>query len=261
MNNFGFKELYDVSLKTTYPIELEGRKIEAGETIAVFDKIQLATLIEKTTTYSAKGGYDNSSLIWWEETQEIAIRLTQGIFSKQLFALMSNAALIKNTEAIPIMINVREKQETDERGVAPTNKPIAEPIFVYSEKTGEKIACTATIGTQWITTQHPYQDIVIDYWYKYFGPSTTMVVGRPLTSGYLSLSGKTRVKDEITGQVKTGIINIPKLKLMSDLSMRLGDNATPIVGTLDAVAIPVGNRGNKKVMEILFLEEDIDSDM
>ena len=31
--------------------------------------------------------------------------------------------------------------------------------------------------------------------------------------------------------------------------------------TMDAVAIPVGNRGNKKVMEILFLEEDIDSDM
>jgi hypothetical protein len=30
---------------------------------------------------------------------------------------------------------------------------------------------------------------------------------------------------------------------------------------MDAVAIPVGNRGNKKVMEILFLEEDIDSDM
>jgi hypothetical protein len=57
-----------------------------------------------------------------------------------------------------------------------------------------------------------------------------MVVGRPLTNGYLSLSGKTRVKDEITGQVTTGIINIPKLKLMSDLSMRLGDNATPIMG-------------------------------
>jgi hypothetical protein len=30
---------------------------------------------------------------------------------------------------------------------------------------------------------------------------------------------------------------------------------------MDAVAIPVGNRGSKKVMEILFLEEDIDSDM
>jgi hypothetical protein len=107
----------------------------------------------------------------------------------------------------------------------------------------------------------PYQTVIVDYWYEYINKFSTMVIGRPLTSGYLSLSGKTRVKDEITGQVKTGIINIPKLKLMSDLSMRLGADATPIVGTMDAVAIPVGNRGDKKIMEILFLEEDIDSDM
>ena len=98
MNNFGFKELYDVSLKTTYPIELEGRKIEAGETIAVFDKIQLATFAEKSDTRSANGGYDNRSLIWWEETKEIALRFTQGVFSKKLFALMSNSALIKNVD-------------------------------------------------------------------------------------------------------------------------------------------------------------------
>ena len=42
MNDFGFKELYDVSLKTTYPIEVGERKLESGETIAVFDKLQLA---------------------------------------------------------------------------------------------------------------------------------------------------------------------------------------------------------------------------
>jgi hypothetical protein len=42
MNDFGIKELYDVSLKTTFPIEMGGRIIEEKETIAVFDKIQLA---------------------------------------------------------------------------------------------------------------------------------------------------------------------------------------------------------------------------
>ena len=35
----GFKELYQVSLKTTYPIEMGSRSIEAGETVALFDKI------------------------------------------------------------------------------------------------------------------------------------------------------------------------------------------------------------------------------
>jgi hypothetical protein len=38
-NEIGFKELYEVSLKATYPIEVGGEIIEAGETIAFFDRI------------------------------------------------------------------------------------------------------------------------------------------------------------------------------------------------------------------------------
>ena len=74
-------------------------------------------------------------------------------------------------------------------------------------------------------------------------------------------SKKTRVKDDITGQTHTGIIYIPRLKLVSDLSMRLGENAQPIVGRLDATAIPTGDRKNTEVMKIIFLDDDIDSDM
>jgi hypothetical protein len=87
------------------------------------------------------------------------------------------------------------------------------------------------------------------------------MVGREFTNGYLSLEGKMRVKDDITGHIKTGIIKIPKLKLMSDLSIKLGKDASPTVGRLNAVAVPDGQRGNKKVMEIIFLNDDIDSDM
>jgi len=43
--------------------------------------------------------------------------------------------------------------------------------------------------------------------------------------------------------------------------MKLGRNATPVMGTLDAVACPVGTKGNTTVMEMLFLNDDIDSDM
>jgi hypothetical protein len=41
-NELGFKELYSVLLKATYPIEVGGNIIEPGETIASFDKIQIA---------------------------------------------------------------------------------------------------------------------------------------------------------------------------------------------------------------------------
>jgi hypothetical protein len=102
---------------------------------------------------------------------------------------------------------------------------------------------------------------VIDYQYEYYNGYTIMTIGRPLTNGFLSLTGKMRVKDDTTGKVVTGIIKIPKLRLMSDLSMRVGSDAIPQVGRLDAVAVPEGARGQSKVMEIIFLNDDIDADM
>ena len=95
-NNLGFKELYEVALKTTYPIEMGDRKIEVGETIAIFNKVQIANFEEKKNFISANGGYDNRAHIWWEETKEIRVTLAQGVFSKEHLSLMTNAKLIKD---------------------------------------------------------------------------------------------------------------------------------------------------------------------
>lgn len=107
----------------------------------------------------------------------------------------------------------------------------------------------------------PGTEIIVDYEYDYSGKTEIMTVGKRLVSGFLSLEGRTRVKDDITGHTRTGILKIPKLKLVSDLSMRLGNSADPVVANFSAVGHPVGERGNTKVMEFFFLEDDIDSDM
>jgi len=39
MDEFGLKELYEVTIRTTYPIEVSGRTLASGEVIAAFDKI------------------------------------------------------------------------------------------------------------------------------------------------------------------------------------------------------------------------------
>jgi len=114
---------------------MEGRIIEPGETIAVFDKIQIATFTEDKTLASAKGGYDNRGLVWWEETQDVKLRLSQGIFSKSMLALMSNAALIKSSDSEPVLINSRERIETNESGVATIKHTPAAPVFVYEAAT------------------------------------------------------------------------------------------------------------------------------
>lgn len=260
MENIGFKELYDVSLKATYPIEMGDRRIEVGETIAVFDRIQIANFDEKKNFISANGGYDNRARVWWEETKEIRVTLAQGVFSTTQMALMTNAKLLVNEGESIVTVHRRESLETNENGEGITKFSLQEPIFVYDKETGDKIT-EFTWQDNIIKTNQVYKEIVVDYNYNYDNKYSILSFGHGLTNGYLELEGKTRVKDDITGQVTTGIIKIPKLKLMSDLSMRLGQDAVPVVGRLDAIAVPTGERGHKKIMELIFLNDDIDSDM
>ena len=259
-NELNFKELYEVSLKSTLPIEVSGKKIEAGETIASFDRIQIANFQEIKNTASANGGWDNRAHIFWETTKEVKINFTQGVFSKIQLALMTNAQLIKNEGEQFIPINKREEFESDEHGKIVIGRTLREPVFVYDKATGKKITGW-TSTTDSILLNEAYKSVIVDYWYDYDNGCQIMTVGRPLTQGYLSLIGKMRVKDDITGKVKTGIIKIPKLRLMSDLSIRVGSDTTPQVGRLDAIAVPEGARNQSKVMEIIFLNDDIDADM
>ena len=58
-NQFSLKELYDVRIKTTYPIEINGKQLEIGETIAMFDRIKIANFEEIKSFIAARGGYLN----------------------------------------------------------------------------------------------------------------------------------------------------------------------------------------------------------
>ena len=88
-----------------------------------------------------------------------------------------------------------------------------------------------------------------------------MSVGQRLIEGFLLLEGKTRVKDDITGKTRTAILRIPRLKLVSDLSMRLGREAGPMIANFSAVGYPQTAGRNSEIMEMLFLNDDIDTEV
>lgn len=257
-NLMGMKELYDVVLKATYPIELGSHTIQEGEVLARFDNIMLADFNEIKKRIAACGGYDNRGLVWWEETEQVTFNFSQGIFSKTQMALVANAKLLKN-EGGGVVISKREVKSTDENGnfdllYAPVDK-----IFVYNKRTGEKV--DYIINEDSSIHVDGVNEVIVDYDYKYDNDITYMIIGQNLISGFLTLEGKTRLKDDTTGHVITGIIKIPKVKLMSDLSIRLGKNATPTVAHFSVLGLPTGSKGTKKVMEFIYLEDDIDADI
>ena len=260
-NEFGLKELYDLTLKATYPIEVEGRKFEAGEVIARFDKIQIANFREIASRVSANGGKNNPALVVWEDTKEIQLNFTQGIFSKRQFALLSNSNLVKSAPTEKILLSAHFTGESDEGGRIQLNKEKVSSVFVYDAKTCEKLTLKSVdLEKGEIVIDTPYCDVEVDYQYIYTNEVSTMTVGKRLIEGFLQLEGKTRVKDDITGKTRTALLRIPRLKLVSDLSMRLGREAGPLLANFAAIGYPEGSR-DKTVMEMLFLSDDIDAEM
>ena len=255
-----FKELEDVHLKATQQIEMvDGRTFDEGETIALFDRIQISGLEELKDYVAARGGFDNRGLVYWETTRELNLRFSQGVFSKIQFGLLNNANIISYNENQPVLITVVEEAESNSIGQFLTKHEPFDQIFVYKKETGEKIYWHR-IG-DYLKINESYTDVIVKYRYKYTGGASVAMIGQRCLKGFLEFEGKTRIKDDTSGLITTGIIRIPKLKLMSGLSMKLGAQAGPVVGNFEAVGVPVGERHSSYVAEFYFLNNDIDSDM
>ena len=261
MINLGsFKELYDVSLKTTFPFKILNKEFEEGEVIARFDKIQVAGLEQIKDFTSANGGFDNRARVIWETTKELNLTFSQGVFSKTHFGLLSNSNLVEIPKGDKVKISKREEIETNENGCFILKEKPLEKLFVYNKNTGDKLTVEKIDDFNY-KIENPFLDLVVDYIYEYENGATSCQIGKRLVEGYLSFEGKTKIKDDTSGKVVTGIIFIPKIKIVSNLSLRLGSQASPTVANFSAIGLPVGTRHNSYVMDFISLNNDIDSDI
>lgn len=255
---FSFKSFENVRLKATYNIEIGNRKIQPGETIVIFDKIQIAGLNDVVTRITANGGFDNRARVFWESTKEERLTFAQGVFNKEQFGLLLNSRILNKGSSDAVLISVREVLESNANYQFTLKElPVGE-IFVYKKSDGSKLEFTISGKVVTIATQ--YTDVIVDYMYDYGGAAEVYLLGSNWLNGFVELEGTTRVKDDTTGQVVTGVIKIPHLKLMSDLSIRLGAQANPMVANFAAVGVPVGSRGSTYVSEFYLLSDDINSD-
>lgn len=258
-NLSSFKELEKLTLKATSNIELNGRNIEPGEIIARFDKIYASGFTELQEYVTANGGFDNRAHVYWETTKALHLKFSQGVFSQDQFALINNAKMVYRDNDNPLLITQTERVETDENGAAALKYVPFDQLFVYDNQSGEKL--TYTLNEKTITIGVPYKELYISYRYNFDGDAASFQIGRKLLNGFVELEGRTRIKDDVSGQIQTGIIKIPKLKLMSGLSMRLGTQANPVTASFAAEGVPFGERGNSYVIEFSYLDQDLDSDM
>jgi len=256
-NKFSFKEFEKVALKATYNIEIGDRKIEPGEIIALFDKIQIARIAEEVRQITANGGFDNRAHVFWTTTKDEIISFSQGVFSSEQLALMVNSRMVEVEENEIIKISNQEVLESNGDGEILLSHTPSSNLWIYDKTAGKKIN-DYTINENVVTLVQPYLETIVNYEYDYVNGGSKYNIGQRLINGFVELEGRTRVKDDTTGQVVTGILKIPKLRLMSNLSIMLGTQAVPVVGNFSGVAVPVGSRGDTYVSEFYILNDCID---
>lgn len=255
---FGTKELYEVALKAIAPVLVAGRTFETNEAILRFDEVKIAALNEPKMRRFARGGLGNTVLIGWENVDNVQFNLSQGKFSKSQFGAFLNAQMLQ-LDTTTIIVPKTQRLESDISGYVPLKFPpiLDSTLFIYNEETGARIT-EYTIDEDNLQIE-PYTSIIIDYTFHYTGNGTKYRLGTSLINGFVKLEGKMRFKNE-NGSTETGILTIPKFKLMSDLGIALGNESVPMVGTLRGVGYASGNRNEPDICNIVWLDQEIDGE-
>ena len=101
-----------------------------------------------------------------------------------------------------------------------------------------------------------------DYYYRYGKEAITYLIEKERFNGTFSLEGKFYTKDENVGLNTTNILYMPKVRIMSNINLRLGERADPTVAAFNIIAMPQMTEDSRyEVMKIIRLGEDIDGDI
>lgn len=251
LENFGgLKDFYKVSIKANNDFQFGNRKVLQGETIAFFDNIQIANLQEYSKIITANGGYQNPDLITWKISNGLDLQFIQGVFSKQQLPFLTQCIPSSKNQ---VLVSDRIKIESNEEGkINLPNEPVG-LIFVTTANSVVKTTLNSFIG-------EPFTMYIVDYEY-YCLTEEVYELGKEIR-GFVSLEGRSRIKSEEDGSTKTVILKIPKMSITSNLTLRIGKDAFPIISTFSARAHITGEqREQRRFFEFYILNEDIDKEV
>ena len=295
---FGHKELYEVVLRAKTPMQFGDRRIEADEPVLYFDDIQMSLLSEQNRPVFARGGWANMPRVIWDERSEVQFSLTDGVMSSVGMSILLGANVVSEQTKQEIYIPMREgpfdpnshkkivdEKEMDVPYIDLKHKPVFYPekkifIFDYSMKAIQKKIYGVYIPDlvdglgQPVYRLELYYDknltipaeksneYLIDYYYKYRDEALIYTVQKERFNGLFTLEAKFYSKDENEGRNYTNVLYMPKVRIVSNINLRLGERADPTVSTFNIIGMPE-TVGDQKIliMDIIRLGEPEDEDI
>lgn len=294
-NVVGLKELYDVSLRLTEPLDIGRQHYDVNESILNFERANIAQISEQKTYSEAKGGYHNNLLLDWEIDQSTRFAISNGVLSPVSWSILSNSKIgnpeaksigyketVQVTEnednwtcltkflpnAIPEQLGLQGNPENEQMPMGRKPwlplKPIPpQPdkyIFCYDADTGKRILNFEVCGNV-IIFRAEHRKVTVDYTFYYTDKILELEVGNRLFNGFLRLTGKMTVKDYFSGEPRTALLEIPRLKIRSNLAMKLGTTyETSVVSDFSFVGYPPEDRQDERIFNLIFLDKELSGD-
>lgn len=293
----GMKEMYDINIRLNQPLEIGKRKYDINETILSFERAEISQMKENKTHKQARGGYNNNLLIDWETDKETTFAITHGVLSPTSWAILSNSKLKNKTVksvSYKEQLDVIEDKDTwivilkyipnhvnETWGIQgnPCNeslpmgrkpwlplKPLPPQhdrfIFCYDMETGARIMNFDICRNQ-IIFHGEHRKVMVDYTFDYIDDILELGIGNRLFNGFLNLTGKITVKDYFTGEPRTAILEIPRLKMNSSLAMNLGTAyENPVVSDFYFTGYPQEGRlaEQNEICKLTFLKHELTGD-
>ena len=286
---FGIKELSEVVLKAHDPMRFGSRRLEAGEPVLYFEKVNMAVLNERQSAIMARGGWSNMPRVIWEDRSEVQFSLTEGVMSSISMGILLSAAVSETkTAEETLLIPKREGPFELENGrIYITHQPVLYPtkkVFIYEYKRGvaqQKVfgeldpendrynsfldqneICIKVFKDKEKNAADATKEYIVDYYYEYKDEALLYTIQKERFNGLFTLEGKFYSKDENDGLNYTNLIYMPKVRVVSDINLRLGERADPTTSVFNIIGLPENVGGNKKnlILEITRLSEDIDAE-
>lgn len=294
---FGIKELYEVVLKAKVPMTFGSRRLEVGEPVLYFENVNMALLSEKSSLIMARGGWSNLPRVIWEDRSEVSFTLSQGVTSSISLGILLSADMAEKTDNVSILIPQREgpfqltnftENDQTKTGFFIHNVPkidMNHKVFIYeymrqvgqkkvygelkpeldriNPLTDEEEHCVFVYEDKQRTINgDTAKQYIIDYYYEYMDKAIFYNIKQDRFQGLFTLEGKFYSKDENEGKNYTNLIYMPKVRIVSDINLRLGERADPTVATFRIIGLPEKtNNSDNLIVEITRLNQDINSEL
>lgn len=277
---FGIKELYEVVLKAKTPMQFGSRRLEEGEPVLYFENISISMLSERSSPIMARGGWSNMPRVIWEDRSEVVFSLTEGVMSSISMSILLSANMSEKKEGVAILIPKREGPfELDEEDCfvlqhMPVFPPVKKVfIYEYERDVGQKKVYGEIVETKQNIFGESYPRIrvkdadvtkryIVDYYYENRDEALIYLIQKERFNGLFTLEGKFYSKDENEGMNYTNLIYMPKVRVVSDINLRLGERADPTTSVFNIVGMPEKtDESNNLIVKIIRLNQDVDADI